>query len=321
MSFRFGNLDSIGNTFHVALPKDEGGFIGRECSAKGCLGYFKVKPGTGLKGPGLKCHCPYCGHSGDPNTFFTPEQIEYAKSVAVQKITAALRKDLKQLEFDHAPKGGFGIGISMKLKEGSPPPIRYYREKKLETDVVCARCTLQYSVFGLFAYCPDCGVHNSLQVLEGNLVLIEKQLDLASTIESQELSRHLIEDALENCVSAFDGFARETCRVRAERSTESKRATTLSFQNLEGACSALKTLFSVDLASVVDPQQWDQAKRGFSKRNLLAHRSGIIDERYVQTSGDSSAVVGRRVVITAKEVTAVAEAVSALGHTLVGVLP
>lgn len=45
-----------------------------------------MKPGTGQTGPGLQCHCPYCGHTGDPNTFWTKEQIEYGESVAFQQI-------------------------------------------------------------------------------------------------------------------------------------------------------------------------------------------------------------------------------------------
>lgn len=33
-------------------------------------------------------------------------------------------------------------------------------------------CALSYSVFGLFAFCPDCSSHNSLQILIKNLGLI-----------------------------------------------------------------------------------------------------------------------------------------------------
>ena len=42
-------------------------------------------------------------------------------------------------------------------------------EKQLETEVVCVNCTLRYSVYGVFAFCPDCGQHNSLQILDKNL--------------------------------------------------------------------------------------------------------------------------------------------------------
>jgi hypothetical protein len=50
--------------------------------------------------------------------------------------------------------------------------------------------------------------------------LTQKQLDLACTLADSDLKRHLIEDALENCVSAFDGFGRQTCQIRAQKSVD-----------------------------------------------------------------------------------------------------
>ena len=158
------NLERLGNRISVPIQRDEEGYIGRECPVKTCLGYFKITPGTGLKGP-APCHCPYCGHSGEQNTFFTPEQIEYAKSIAIRKITDGIHQDLKSLEFDHKPRGAFGIGISMKVTSSGQHPIRYYREKNLETEVVCDKCTLRFAIYGVFGWCPDCGSHNSLQIL------------------------------------------------------------------------------------------------------------------------------------------------------------
>ena len=321
MSKRFRHVEQMGNQINVPIPKDDNGLLGRECPKADCLGYFKVKPGTGLTGVGLLCHCPYCGQTADPNSFWTKEQIQYAKSVALRQFADAVRKDLKQFEFEYPASGAFGIGLSMKLQPGPLPPLRHYREQKLETDVVCDACTLHYAVFGLFAYCPDCGVHNSLQVLLRNLALVAKQLELATSVESADLATHLVEDALENCVSAFDGFARETCRVRAGHSQDAARAANLSFQNLGNAAKIVQALFGVDISRAVDAAAWDRTNRAFSKRHLLAHRSGVIDDKYASSSGDASAVVGRRISIQPAEVTDVAETVAALGRALVGLLP
>lgn len=112
------HLRRLGNSISIPIPTDENAFTGRECPQPDCEGYFKIELGTGLKGEGLPCHCPYCGHTAGQDHFWTKEQIEYAKSVAMRKITDALHKDLKKLEFDHKPQGAFGIGISMKVKPG-----------------------------------------------------------------------------------------------------------------------------------------------------------------------------------------------------------
>jgi hypothetical protein len=90
------HLRNLGNQVTVPLQPDEDGYIGRECPNQACLGYFKITFGTGVKGP-ARCHCPYCGHTGDQNTFFTQEQIEYGRSVAIRKVMDAFTRDLKSL--------------------------------------------------------------------------------------------------------------------------------------------------------------------------------------------------------------------------------
>ena len=291
----------LGDSISIPIPADENGFTGRECPQPDCEGYFKFEFGTGLKGEGLPCHCPYCGHAAGHDQFWTKAQFEYAESVAMRKITNALHKDLKKLEFDHKPKGAFGIGISMKVKPGRPTPIHYYREEQLETEVVCDNCTLRYSVYGVFAFCPDCGQHNSPQILDKNLEVVAKMLDLATGAE-KSLAEKLIENALEDCVSAFDGFGRELCRVHANRARDPARAEKMRFQNLEGARTAYLDLFGIDLSADLGPEEWRAAVTAFQKRHLVAHKLGVVDQDYITKTGDARAVVGRKIVIGADEV-------------------
>lgn len=313
------HLSSIPKRMEIAIQADEDGLTGRECPVADCLGYFKIQFGTGLKGANLPCHCPYCGHTDGHDKFWTEAQIEYAKSVALNRITGAIIKDLKALEFNHRPRGAFGIGISMKV-EGRPHPIRYYREKDLETMVVCENCTLRYAVYGVFAFCPDCGVHNSLQILKANLELAEKEIALAATVD-KAMADYLIADALENAISAFDGFGRESCRVRASSATVPAKAENISFQNLTGARKNVQDLFGFDSSGGINVGDWDFACRCFQKRHLLAHRMGVVDESYVKATGDQSAVVGRKVPISSQEVTKLIDVLRDLGAWLVGQLP
>jgi hypothetical protein len=294
MSFEFTNLRRLGDQVNVSIPTDPEGYMGRECPSADCEGYFKVKPATGLSGTDLPCHCPYCGQKDSTQRFCTKEQIEYAKSVLLREVASAIFSDLKKLEFNHKPRGPFGLGISMTVKEGAPIPIRHYREKELETKVICAGCLLEYSVFGVFAYCPDCGVHNSLQILQKNIGLTQRQLQLSETVTDVDLKHHLVEDALENCVSAFDGFAREACRVRADKSANPSECATLSFQNLPRGAGRLRALFGIELSEAVEPSEWTFAHVAFMQRHLLAHKSGVIDQRYLDETGQSPSLLGRR---------------------------
>lgn len=321
MTFEFNNLNRLGNRVQVSIQKDDEGYLGRECPQQQCEGYFKVKPGTGLHGENLPCFCPYCGHEDSPNRFWTKEQIEYAKSVVLRDAAEAIRKDLKQLEFEHKAQGPFGIGISMKLKHGAPLPIRHYREKDLETKVACDNCTLQYAVFGVFAYCPDCAVHNSIQILQNNLELTRKQLHLAGTLDDADLQQHLIEDALENCVSAFDGFAREACRIRSGKSSDPSKCATLSFQHLPRVATRLQGLFGIDLVAAVAPADWSAAHIAFMQRHLLAHKAGVIDQQYLDETREPPSLLGRRLSVTSNDVRRLSDTVMGIGRHLIATLP
>jgi hypothetical protein len=265
------------------------------------------------------CYCPYCGHHGKPDTFHTKEQVDYFTSVARNQITRAFQQDMKEfakkLEYRSPSNSFIGLNISTTFKPGSLPPIHHYRERTLETDVVCDVCTLQYTIYGVFGFCPDCGVHNSRQILDKNLELAGKQVALANTLEG-DLAAHLVGDALENVVSAFDGFGRETCRLHADGATTPAKAINVSFQNLAAARQKVQDLFSIDISRAVTPQNWEMICRNFQKRHLLAHKMGVVDQSYINATHDTSAVVGRKVAIEAPDVQQLASQLSLLGSYL-----
>jgi len=300
----------------VTIPRDERGMMSQECPK--CELTFKIKPGMGLKGKNLPCHCAYCGHVAGHDQFWTKQQVEYARSVAMRQFTDRFHAELKKLEFDHPPRGPCGIGISLKVTT-QPYPPRYYHEPKLETDVVCDRCTLAYAIYGAFAFCPDCGSHNSFTILGKSLELADKMLALAG-VQERDLAEHLVGDALENVVSALDGFGREICRVAAPQAANPTEAEDVRFQNLIGARNGVQKLFGLDLMTFVPAQDWEFACRCFQKRHLLAHTMGVIDDDYVQAAKDPAGVVGRKVEIRPEEVKRLIEVVRQFGEKLTGQL-
>lgn len=312
------HLRGLGSQFSITLPTDEDGYLGRECPNEDCKGFFRIVPGTGLKGV-TACRCPYCGHKANQSDFVTQDQIAYARSVAARKITDAIVKDLKSLEFDIRPRGKVGIGVSLKVESGRPYPIHWYREKALETHIQCVHCTLRYAVFGVFAFCPDCGQHNSLQILRKNLELVVKMLHMASS-DDTELGEHLVENALEDCVSVFDGFAREICRINAPTSIDPDAIRGVTFQNLAVARQKVRTLFKLDLAAGLTDQEWEMATTAFQKRHLLAHKMGVVDKEYIQKSGDAHAIAGRKIKIDANEVRQLVQIVGRLAEHFINEL-
>jgi hypothetical protein len=301
--FRTGGLRGVGKTISVSIKPDKEGYLGRECPNEDCEKYFKVTPGTGTSGDSV-CHCPYCGHQAAPQMFATRQQIKYARSVATSQLVGALRRDLKALEFDYKPRGAFGIGFSMKLQPSAPVPIHRYQEIDLETEIVCEQCTLRYAIYGVFGWCPDCGIHNSFQILTKNLELTRKKLMLAESVD-QDLAATIVVDALAGLVGAFDGFGREVCA--------DPRA---SFQNPEGGRKRVLEQLGFDMADAVSTSEWRYCCTSFQKRHLVAHRMGVVDEDYIKRTNDPAAVVGRKIIVDASEVVTVIGIVERIGKRL-----
>ena len=241
--------------------------------------------------------------------FTTKAQIEYAKSIVIRQVTNAIHEDLKDMEFDHPPRGAFGIGISMMVKRDGSHPIRYYREKQLETEVVCDKCTLRFAIYGVFGWCPDCSAHNSARSWARTWNW--RRRNSLSRIRGEGPGRLLTGDALENVVSAFDGFGREVCE---------RKGAEIRFQSLVGARNAYRKSSDRPGERSLHRGLGKRLPR-LQKRHLLAHKMGVIDEDYVQKANDPGAIVGRKVRVTADEVGAAMTIIETLGKTLyLGVL-
>jgi hypothetical protein len=304
------HLDRVPAEQTIDLQPDEDGFLGRECPPEGCEKYFKITPGTGLSGVDT-CVCPYCGFKEHYSHFHTKAQIDHASSVIEQQVMGALLKDLRGLEFEHKPRGAFGIGLSMRV-DGTVPPIRGYSEQELETEVVCGGCTLRFAIYGVFGFCPDCGVSNSLDILASNFALVGKMVDLSAGIAEPGLAAKLLESALGNVVSAFDGWGRALCAAHRGKAIDPARAAATRFQNLSGAAANVNLAFGFDLRSTLDGRAFEQAERLFQKRHLLAHKMGVVDADYISRTGDDSVPIGSKVKFAPADVTNAADSLHLL---------
>lgn len=75
---------------NVSFPTDLDGFLSQECPS--CSQRFKTLFGEGSDEP--VSFCPYCGYRG-LQCWLTPEQAEYAKAVAINKLMKTELKGLK----------------------------------------------------------------------------------------------------------------------------------------------------------------------------------------------------------------------------------
>ena len=165
---------------------------------------------------------------------------------------------------------------------------------------------MQYTIYGAFGFCPDCGAHNSLQIANANLDLVVRTLDLAKTAPP-DVAAKLVENALEDAVSCFDGFGREHCSALPYK---------ISFQNIEGARDRLLKESAPDIAAGLDLARWRFVCAQFQKRHLLAHKMGIIDAEFIARTGASPSLLGRKVSISEQEVRALVADLRQIANTL-----
>lgn len=96
---------------------DSNGFLSHECPS--CNQQFKVCPGEGSDHP--VSYCPYCGFEGQ-QCWFTPEQIEHIKAVAISTLLGSELSKLNN-QFKNISSNSIKISIKTNVQEPSSPPM------------------------------------------------------------------------------------------------------------------------------------------------------------------------------------------------------
>ena len=256
----------------VSIPTDENGLLGRECLE--CERYFKLKPGTGL--PTSHCHCPYCEYEGDTKTFWTPAQIEYAQSIALNEVVDkflkpsldSLVKSFKDLE--RVTRNSF---IQFKVTTSNTNlnlPIKYYDEFELETNVICDSCGLEFAVYGVFARCPDCTNLNAFLIYRKSIETAVKKLAIFMKPEIPvEIRNDSFKFILSDCIASFDALGKELRNKKSELFPDKPKNL---FQNLFQLNRGIGDIISQEHSN------FNFLLKIFQVRHLYEHNMGVIDE-------------------------------------------
>ncbi len=294
----------------VSISPDENGFIGRECPK--CKDYFKVKSGTGL--PIQQHTCPYCNYTGNNNEFFTEDQIEYAKSVAIKKavgpILDSFHRSLKKLET--STRGRF---IQIKVRtSGNVFNIKHYQEKILETNIICDSCGLNFSIYGVFSNCPDCGRLNAKVIFEKSIEVLKNKLKLSedSTLEPS-LKEDLLKDSLIGAISSFDSLGKI---LRVKHNTKFLSNPKNLFQNFLKLDESLNTYFGKNVKDYLSQPDSDFLFKMFQVRYIYEHNSGVIDDDFIRNLPQFTAQKGRKYKLNKNEIQQFLEKLSTLMQSI-----
>lgn len=310
----------------VDLPTDDHGFLDRQCHAPQCSAAFKVHLDDWKeKVKDEQVFCPLCRHETTADEWSTPDQLKHLESLAVAHITGQLHNALA------ADAAAFSvrtplINISMSLKPSDPPTLLPISATEvMELRVACEVCGCRYASVGAAFFCPACG-HNSARTTFAQMVeTVLKTLDLMPTVlgaarasggldVATDLERILVEFCLSRLVSSFQRLSEAMFEALPNAETFNVRQNL--FQNLDESSDLWFRAVGKRYEDLLEDGELVDLRRLFQQRHLLAHCEGIVDQRYIDRSGDRTYAVGQRVVVKTDAVRRLAALVQQLGGKL-----
>jgi hypothetical protein len=312
----------------ISIPLDQDGFFDRRCPWDECHFEFKVLfEDWKEKVPDEAAFCPFCGHGDKPQEFNTQAQQKYIQAAALahlrQEVHRATRVDAERFNARSRPVGGL-IRISMRMEASAPPVTVLVPPATLDImtlRIVCEAFGCRFTVVGSAFFCPACGQNSADHTFGQSLTSVRASLQAIGSIQSAipdrdaaaQISRSLIENALTSLVMAYQRYA-EALYVRLPSTTGEARRN--AFQNIDAGSHLWNEAGGRSYEAIVGPATMGQLRRMFQQRHLLAHREGVVDQDYVDRTGDTSYRVGQRLVVRSESVAAFADELEALASGL-----
>lgn len=291
----------------VTIQSDEKGYFDRECPNENCLYAFKIKMRDWEeKVSDEKVHCPMCGHVDTSDKWWTQQQLDEMEELAANWAADYIGKELDKVFGNLAKSTRRNKFIKITYKPGKRisfinNPIGQSEEWELE--ITCDNCGTQYSVIGSAYFCPCCGYNSASRVFDESLDTVEKMLsslpkmremfsEMYGKDKADTMCRGILESTLGDIVSAFQKFAE--CRY-TELSGQSARVN--DFQIVEKGSNLFLQASGFGYSSWLTVSEIKRMNLFFQKRHLLEHNNGLVDQKYIDKSGDHSYGVGQRLVV------------------------
>ena len=317
-----------GATVSIPIEADERGYIDKECPSANCQDLFKVlEQDWADRFRDEEVFCPTCGHAAPANQWWTTVQVEQAREQAFaqveSRIDKAMRRDARDFNRQQ-PRGGF-IRMSMKVSgtERRVVVMSLKAAEILERCIACENCHARYAVLGPSFFCPCCG-HNSVnRMFKSALDKVRAKASQLDTIRqavgretsrdtAESLCRSILESGVTDCVVTFQHYAHHRYISIAGVASPPVNV----FQRLDRGSALWRDATGDGYDDWLTASEFDQLKLLFQRRHLLAHTDGIVDEKYLNSSGDSTYRVGQRIVVTVDDVVTMATLVAKLGDAI-----
>lgn len=295
----------------MKILSDEKGYLDRQCHNENCLFDFKVNLHDWEdKLSDDKAYCPMCGNVDSLDNWYTDEQEEAIQEIAADYVRCYMLGELDKMFSNFARSMRNNKYVKVTYKRDTPVtfvnnPIGAKEEWNL--DITCDKCGTRYSVIGSAYFCPCCGYNSASNVFDNSMDTITKMVqsldEMKTTLTAQfdmdtaeTMCRSMLENSFGQVVSAFQKFAQ--CRYK-EISGVEKRVN--DFQMVDKGSQYFRDETGSGYEAFLSADEIDRMKLYFQRRHIIEHNTGIVDQQYIDKSGDTDYSVGQRVVVKTSE--------------------
>jgi hypothetical protein len=304
-----GKEISIPYSVEVEFNCDDKGYLDRQCPSERCGFEFKVLLCDWEKSQ--IAFCPKCRHEEkkENRAWLTTLQNEVVDKHIVNKVGMVLQEKVEsELDKIYKEKGFVSFPYELTSADSNSRLVPAEAKKSLELEIECEKCQTHYAVIGSAFFCPKCG-HNSVENMIDDFLKKINAKSLALSLireqmppdEAERTCQHLIESGVTDSVVAFQKIME--CLYL---DFTGKTASTLKlnvFQRLEDGGKLWKqTRINQDYTEMLSNEEFRNLNTFFQQRHLLSHTDGIVNDKYINNSGDITYKAGQRLVITEPDV-------------------
>lgn len=266
---------------------DAEGYVDLECPNEDCLLEFKIHFDNASELFHRELiYCPRCRNKSKGDQYYPTSFIDKTRDELITHLRSALFEG-KRMPKSLAP---------FESKEA-------WRQQ-----IECEVCNTKYSVIGVAYFCPFCG-HNSVDrsfadsmnkiQLKANFNIdTAKAISLGLTDDDiEQVVNSLKETCLTDCVTAFEAYCKFYFKKRSGNNPKRN-----VFQKVYDGSELWKKLTSKGYEDWISMSEMNLIIKLFQQRHLFVHNDGIVDQEYIDKSGDNSYEIGQRIVVNTLEI-------------------
>jgi len=291
------------------IQSDEQGLWGRNCPA--CQKYFRTNH---IMGPTA---CPYCSRPESGLAFVSKEQSKYI------------------IAYYDAFMRAYTTGVSSTLSMSDitdETAAWHYSEEKQQFHFKCETkdCHAETDILGRYGFCPRCGKTNARTLFSG---FIDRTLVRWTETDKNVADRHqrgeVWEDMTIKSLSELEALAKHLRRRLLSFPLTANRRRDLEGLNFQQPLQTDKPLrewFDLGVLqwngnSTTPQRAIPQGELPFivrmiQRRHILMHNGGVVDQAYLDLSGDTQARLDERIRIRSNEAKHFVEVVREMGFNL-----